>query len=267
MNISSMIGSIVIGLVLAFGVFLGSSDPKIFINAHALILVFGGTIGITLVIYPFSRLVDIIDFFAFAFLVRSGKNSLKVATELIGGVQAYYRNPNDVNLESSAAHPFIKEAFALLAYSQLTFEQLQFILENRKESFRIKYQEEAKTIATIAKFPPALGLLGASAGIIEMMSGLGMGGSSSIGHAMAVALVATFWGITLANFGILPLGDYAHRVAEEDLHMREMIIEGVLMIKRGFPENVVIEQMRSRLPLKERAALTQKMGALSNARP
>ena len=88
--------------------------------------------------------------------------------------------------------------------------------------------------------------------MIKMMMNLGTGGAASIGAAMAIALTATFWGIAMANFIFLPLADYAFKLADEDLYLRSIIIDGVFQIKTGVPFPVIVETLCGKLPISER---------------
>jgi chemotaxis protein MotA len=138
----------------------------------------------------------------------------------------------------------------------MNIEQMSELLHAKKDTVVSKYFEDAKLLGSIAKFPPALGLLGASTGMIEMMQKVGgVGGVSEIGQSMAVALVATFWGIGVANFIILPLGDFATRQADESLYMREMIIDVVYMIRKNYDLPLIINHLASRVKLEDRSKL------------
>lgn len=105
------------------------------------------------------------------------------------------------------------------------------------------------------KFPPGLGLLGASSGMIEMMVGLNSSGMDGIGNAMAVALVATFWGIAIANFVFLPLADYAARVASEDFFTRSLVVHGISLIKQGMAPKIIAETLISQLAIRDQVYL------------
>ena len=134
-----------------------------------------------------------------------------------------------------------------------TYEDLTNILEDRVTAFKKKYQQDAKILNAIAKYPPAFGLLGATTGMIAMMTNLGgPGGTTAIGQSMAVALIATFWGIATANFIFLPLSDNAQKAYVSDEFTRNFIKEGILLIKKDTAQKVFIERLSSMLPLEER---------------
>lgn len=248
---SAWIGIFTLALVLYFGVFHGFADISIFFNSHALILVFGGTIAVAMLSYPFSVLIELYDFIIFGFLMKK-KSSLSDAIYhfLLDVYEIKHEKKDAAN--ALKHHNFINDALRLVFDNKYTVEDAESILGSIKDSFHKKYTEDAKIMINISKFPPALGLLGASTGMIQMMMNLGSGGAAAIGSAMAVALTATFWGIAVANFVFLPLADYAYRAAEEDLFMRDLIIEGVTQIKMNAPYAIVVESTCGRLPVADR---------------
>lgn len=254
---ATVLGSLAVLVVLYFGVFAGSANPGVFLNAHAIILVIGGTFAVMMMVYPFKKILDIVDFLTFGFFLHRKKSDTKVIEDLVIGLHLYLTNFETFRFHN-VENAFTNEGFHLLRDSLLTDHQVEVILKSRKEAVKKKYQSEAKMLLNISKFPPALGLLGAATGMIEMMSMLGKEGVEVIGAAMSVALTATFWGIGIANFVFLPLADYASRLAQEDLYTREAIIEGILMAKRGYPERVIIEHLMGKLPISARFELKQK---------
>lgn len=254
----SILGSLAVIAVLYFGVLKGAADPMVFLNGHAIILVIGGTLAVTLMVYSVKKILDIFEFMTYGFLFRQNRGDLHVIEDLVVGLKEYSTNIDNFRF-MNPDHPFTREGFHLLQDPLLTDHQIEVILKSRREATKKQYYDDAKLLSNISKFPPALGLLGASTGMIDMMGNLGKGGVETVGSAMAVALTATFWGIGLANLVILPLADYATRVAQEDLYIRDTIIEGILMAKRGYPERVITEHLIGKLPIVDRATLKRKL--------
>lgn len=255
MNLSSVLGTVIICFVLFFGVLKGSKNPEIFLNAHALMLVLGGTLGVTLLAFPFRKLKEMLDFLIYGLFFKKKTEDLFVVADLIRIAEEYRKDQHGFLSNYSVANPFLKEALKLLSKSALSYDDLLLIVKNRRDSFKKRYQEDHKMLLSISKFPPGLGLLGASSGMIEMMIGLNTSGMDGIGAAMAVALVATFWGIAIANFVFLPLADYAARVASEDFFTRSLVVHGVSLIKRGTAPKIIAETLISQLPIRDQVYL------------
>lgn len=254
---SSWAGFIIAAVVVWMGAIAPSDKKDIFLDSHALLLVLGGTFAATLIAYPFKRLFDLLDFLLFGVLLKKNRDPRTIAQKLVelSTIQhlnkawlANYWPQNDPDIK----HPFLREGLHILRSGRLNSEEFGSVLESRSHYFFQKYTADAKMLNALAKFPPAFGLLGASTGMIAMMMNLGSGGAEKIGPAMAIALVATFWGIGLANLVILPLADHALRIAEEDHATRKMIAEGLLLLKEEKSMDYVAEKISSFLPLGQR---------------
>jgi flagellar motor component MotA len=74
-------------------------------------------------------------------------------------------------------------------------------------------------------------------------------GIESIGASMAVALTATLWGVGLNNFVFLPLADNSTKAAEDDLFLRDIIIETCIQMKKGYSHKKVITNCRNKLSM------------------
>jgi chemotaxis protein MotA len=227
-----------------------------FLDSHALILVVGGTGAAALIAFPLGRILDLVKMFFFGVIFKTQGENAQIIREIICSAPIAQFNPEFLNTRRSS-HPFLREGYLLISEGLLDESQLHDVLRKRSQQFKKIYMADAKMLNALAKFPPAFGLLGATTGMIAMMTKLGSGGQDSIGPAMAIALVATFWGIAVANFILLPLADYATRVALDDLGTRQIITEGLMMLKRRESPMLVAEKLNSYLPVKKRVLLTK----------
>jgi chemotaxis protein MotA len=254
LNLTSLSGFAVAAAILWFGVFHPAPHPGLFLDPHALLIVLGGTLAAALIAFPLGRLADLGHLFVYGFLLKKHSDNRQIATELIAAAAAA-RLRREALLERNPHHPFLTEGYQLIGEGIIPERQLRDILLQRSDFFKKEYLADAKTLTSLAKFPPAFGLLGTSTGMITMMVNLGQGGQDSIGPAMASALVATFWGIALANLLILPLADYASKVAGDDSRSRKLIVEGLMMIKQGKSPILVAEFLNGHLPVHQRVRL------------
>lgn len=244
--------------VIYYGIVHSLSNPLVLVNAHAVILVVGGTIAISFLTYTPRRLMEVMDYILYGFLFRWKKTELSLAKELIYSIDHYYNRTTSFEVNGEL-HPFLSEAMDLLNQNRLPAEKIKDVLLDRRNSVKRKFVEDAKILNNIAKYPPHLGLLGAASGMIEMMSGLGVSGTSSIGAAMAVALSATLWGVGLNNFVFLPLSDNAMKTAEDEIFLRDIIIECCLMMKNGHRHGDVIRACLNKLSLADGAMLSAEL--------
>ena len=249
MNISTLFGFVIALFVLWAGVISHSAKPTIFLDPHALILVIGGTLAAGLIAFPFTKFRDLLSFLIMGVLYPSKKVHAKVLEEILVFAGLSHELQSE---ERPTCHPFLAEGYRLITKNSLSIGEFKAILHQRSQSFKERYSSDARTLNALAKFPPAFGLLGATTGMIAMMTNLGTSGQDSIGPAMAIALVATFWGIGVANLVLLPLADHAAKLANDDAQLRTMMITGLLLLHQNASPTVMFETLIGYLPMKER---------------
>jgi len=97
---------------------------------------------------------------------------------------------------------------------------------------------------------PSFGMVGTLSGLIAMLANLT--DPSSVGTGMAMALTATFYGAALANLVALPMAKKLAIRSQEEVLMRQVIVEGVLSIQNGENPRIVQEKMKAFFPPKMR---------------
>jgi len=253
MNISFIGGIALATWILISGVIGSTPKSSAFLNSHAILLVIGGTIAAALISIPLSQVRSLIRLVIWGGIFKQHNSRIEIVKDIISAA-IYATKSERTHLRTrTSVHPFLKEGYFLLAEGHIRKRDLLEILKLRSQYFKRAYLEDAQAVAALAKFPPAFGLLGAATGMITMMSDLGTGGQEVIGAAMAHALVATFWGVGLANFLLLPLADYAQRLVNEDTAVRHLIVEGLMQIDKGSNPFYVAERINSFLPPGDRS--------------
>lgn len=254
MNKSSLFG-----LILAVTVFLiialtSSKNPAVFLDWHAGLIVIGGTMAAALISFSYTKMVLMFKIFLSRVLKSSQKQYAEVIDEIVDLAKGYRDNSNYLSeqVENIKTH-FLKEAIQLTIEGGLSDKEIDFILIKRASTHYKRYDEDANMFNTLAKFPPAFGLLGAVVGIVSLMQGLGGADAiKTVGPSMAVALVATLYGIALSNFIFIPIGENLSKFNRQDKITRQMIIDGVKMIRQKKHPLLVEENIKSYLLPSER---------------
>jgi chemotaxis protein MotA len=240
------------GSVVWFGVIGPAANRNMFMDSHALILVIGGTMAAAFIAFPLKKIMGMFKVLVKEVMFKRSSPNVALVKEIIDASNVAKLDPAALG-GRTATHPFLKEGYQMIADGVLSDSELHEVLKKRSMFFKKDYGGDAKMFTALAKFPPAFGLLGASSGMIAMMGSLGNGaGQQYIGQAMAIALVATFWGIGIANLVLLPLADYYHKLADDDFYTRLLVMEGIMMLKRRESPIVVVEKMNSFLHVSER---------------
>lgn len=257
MNFYSILSFILAAIVFIFGVFTATDNFRAVIDFHAALIVFGGTIAVTSISFQMDRLLKIISVF-YNKVIRGRKvNYSQVISNLINLAETYRKNPTAVDaLLVKINDPFLTEGITILKQGYLTNEELHQLLLVRAKTIHSRYLEDARKFKSIGKFPPAMGLMGAVLGMIALLQNLGKpGAEESLGPAMAVALVATLYGIALANLVILPIADNLSDSAGEINTKNRIIIEGVKLIAENKNRVILADNLNSYLLPHERATV------------
>jgi chemotaxis protein MotA len=254
MNLSPIFGLVCLAVTIWRAVIIPSPRPELLLEWRGLALVVGGTVGVGLLIYPFSQLAGLGKFILYGVVFKRSAAKSKIAKEILSAA-ALAADESELYPMCPSSHPFLTESYQLLAEEILSEDDLREVLNRRNQYFKSRYSNDAKMLSTLGKFPSSLGMLGSTVGLVDMMAGLSRLGQGGIGEAMAMALATTFWGLIVTYLVLMPLADYALRLNAEDSYLRLMIVEGALMLKRREDPRVIADKLNSFLPINERITL------------
>ena len=250
--------SFLLGIITAFAVFFGglessSNNANIFYNVHALLIVIGGTIAASLISFPLGHQWKILGVVIKSLFRGQGPNPRKLIGDLVELASINREDPEALKGQLTLIQmPFLKEALGLYLDSAVPPEKIESVLRKRAEVNFLQQESDAGVLRSIARFPPAFGLLGAVMGMITLLRSLGAPDSfKQIGPAMAMAMVATMYGIAIANFILLPISAYLSKMAQEEFLRRSLIIDALKLIQTGEHPLVVEENLKSYLQLGE----------------
>lgn len=254
MNLSGLFGIISALTVVYFVVHGAAKNSSVFLDTHGIIIVLGGTFTVALLCFPFSRLFGAVKI-VLKKLLGKIDNDYDAMIEVITNTSQIYRTNPKASLEQipKSAHQFFHEGMTMLVEYGFNAEDLDNILQNSIDGKKKRDHDDTKVWHTVSRFPPAFGLLGATVGMISLLQTLGEPGAQDrVGPAMATALVATFYGLVLANLVFIPMAEKLGEVASEDIVMRNLIKEGILLIQEKRHPLLISEYLRSFLDPKQR---------------
>lgn len=264
MNFAGLLGYLLAIGVILFSILTSVKEPKIFSDVHGIVLVIGGTVAVGLMTFNFKRLAGALGVFIRK-TFGGGIDYLGTIKIIVDVANAYRNDPKSIaQLVQKNAHPFLKEAISLITDYGFQPEELDAILTNSIKGKKKRDSDENKVWHTVSRFPPAFGLMGATLGMISFLQTMGEPGSQErIGPAMATALVATFFGLTLANFLLIPLAERLMEVSNDDLTLRNIIKDGVVMVLEKRHPKFIEEFLKSYLSPTDR--MSQAKGSAKGA--
>jgi chemotaxis protein MotA len=253
MNFAGLMG-IVSAVGMVYFIVSGSKSGSVFLDIHGIVIVLGGTLTVALLCFPFARLFNAIRIVVRKMLGNIDNDYVKMIDVITTTSQVYRANPKAALEQIPAdAHPFFREGIQMLVEYGFGADDLDNILQNSIDGKKKRDHDDVKVFHTISRFPPAFGLLGATVGMITLLQTLGEPGAQDrVGPAMATALVATFYGLLLANLVFIPISEKLQEVSSEDIVMRNLIKEGVLLIQEKRHPLLISEYLRSFLEAKYR---------------
>lgn len=265
MNFSGLIGLIAAASITTFAILDTAKSPKVFADVHGIVLVLGGTITVALLSFSFKSLSTALKIVFRKMLGKERNDYMGTIHTIIELSEAYRRDPKSLKSSLKAdCHPFLRDGVNLLTDHGFNYEELDEVLSNALKGKKKRDEEEVKVWHTIARFPPAFGLLGATLGMIALLQTLGEPGAQDrIGPAMATALVATFYGLVVANLILIPIGEKLQNVSTNDYTVRQIIKEGILLVHEKKHPSFIAEYLKSFLPPKYRESSSAGGGVSS----
>jgi chemotaxis protein MotA len=241
----------IIGLVLGFGAVIGGQvleggHLSAILQPTAALIVLGGTIGATCVSFPMPKLLQGLRDARKA-LFPPQANHEAIIKDMIG-YAAKARKNGLISLEQEAQS--IKDSFTrkgvALVVDGIDPQKLRDTMEIELNAFEEHAKVSAEVFESAGGFAPTIGIIGAVLGLIHVMSNLA--DSASLGKGIAVAFVATIYGLMTANIICIPFSTKLKHRLKEEMLLKEMVIEGLIAIQNGENPHFIEQRLRSYLP-------------------
>lgn len=248
-------GPLAIGMVLAAHMIEGGNARSLWQPAAALVVI-GGAIGAVFVSYPASAV-----FRAIRVVWYVCTHQTRPPEQIVGQVIRHaqqMRRKGVLALETEldgVNDPFLKDALTLVVDGARA-ETVRDVLAIEREAQREVLESSADVLETAAGYTPTLGILGAVLGLIHVMESLSE--PSRLGAGIAVAFVATVYGVGIANLILLPLATKLRTWATTEALRREIIIEGVVAMQEGLNPRFIAQKLQGYLAPVQRAAAGER---------
>jgi len=231
---SYLLGLLISIIALFLSAYFLDQKASYFYDPVAVVMVLGGTLAVTVATMPNLKIKSILKIIKEGLDVKHRRN--ETATTCSAFLKGETVKLNSTKIEDK------------ILISGLELIQLGISKKEIEEILNLKIQVHSESILivsnwirTLAKYPPAFGLAGTVLGLIHLMKSLTEGSSpSQVGILMALALLATLYGIIVSNFVISPLGEKIKGAMDEELVNAEMALHSVLL--KAENKNLLIAQ-------------------------
>ncbi len=250
-----MRSSAVVGFLFGFGMIFGAyyleggTAATLFL-LPALMIVFGGTIATAMIGSSWVHIARIPRLIAIA-LFPPTYDALGIARQIIR-YSVVARKDGILALEKflpRVPHPYLKKLLQLVIDGTDPAE-LRKIADTELHFIAQRHQININIFGRMGGYAPTMGIIGTVMGLISTLASAGDDPTTLI-HHIAMAFIATMWGILSANLIWLPIADKLKTLHEEEEQLLKMMQEGMIALQEGAPPSTIKFKVASLLPISQ----------------
>lgn len=245
MDLGTVIGQALAWVLIGWAIWLGGNVLG-YVDYPSVLIVFGGGTCMLLVSFPLADLSKISAAVSKALKFKDS-SPLKSVEQLVR-LSEMARREGILALERSVAEiedDFLKTGIRL-AVDGIEPELIKEILQTEIAFMEDRHKKGLAILEYVAGVFPAMGMIGTLIGLVAMLQNLS--DPSSIGPAMAVAILTTLYGALVANLVAIPMSKKLAARSAEEIHAREVVIEGIMAIQSGDNPRIVEQRLLAFLP-------------------
>jgi chemotaxis protein MotA len=264
MKFGTLIGIIITCVGIAMGATMEGTNVAVVINMPAIMVVLVGTLGVTIAACGLPATIKIPLLYKKAMMPDEYDLVARV-NELVGYAEQARRDGLLALDEAVKAieDPFTQKGLQLVV-DGTDPDLVAAILDAENDAMRKRHKAGANPFAQAGAFAPCLAIVGTVFGLVNVMNNLN--NPSSLGPLIAAAFLATLMGVGAANVVFLPVANRLKELSEEEMHFREMTIDGILGIQAGDNPRVIAEKLMAYVPPKLRPTEEQQAAAAAAAK-
>lgn len=250
MERGSIIGIITGTILVLGGMFISANSLMPYWDLISVLITVGGSVGAVMTANPFERVMKAGKLFSYAM-----RKPVMDVFSLIDTLQTFgekARKEGVLSLEDDVAEipdPFLQKAIRLVV-DGTDPEVVKRIMFNELSKLDSRHKSNMKIFEDWAAYAPAFGMIGTLVGLIALLGNLA--DTASLGKNMAVALITTLYGSLIANLICAPIASKLKNYNDDEIMMKEIILEGVLSIQAGDNPAILRERLNAFLSVSDR---------------
>lgn len=240
MDILSVVGVIIGFAALLGGNFLEGGNWTSLVNGPAALVVVGGTLGAAILQTPYSGIKRSLTLFKWIF--KPPRLHFKSGIKQVVGWAMAARKEGLLGLENIAEKEkdsFAKKGLQLLVDGSET-DVIRHVMETDLIVAEQRDHDAVQFYESMGGYAPTIGIIGAVMGLIHVMQNLA--DPTELGPGIAIAFVATIYGVAFANLFLLPVANKLKACIKQQSQFRELLVEGIIAIADG--ENPKVIEMK-----------------------
>lgn len=259
MDIATIVGFVLGVVFILIALMSGSAGLRPFWDFDSVLITIGGTISAVMISFPLARLKDLPRVTAIAFREREA-DPIAIIDSMVDLAEKA-RREGLLALEDSVSRTedeFLKRGIQLIV-DGTDPELVRDILETDLAYIEERHKVGKSMYDSATALAPAFGMIGTLIGLVQMLRTLDK--PSTIGPAMSVALITTFYGAVIANLVTGPIANKLALKSGAEIKLREMMLEGILSIQSGENPRIVEEKLMGFLAPKDRVRAQEQAEA------
>jgi|TARA_Y100001968_G_C19440824_1_gene762422 chemotaxis protein MotA len=260
LDLATILGLLSGIFLIGTGMYGGSIENAVpitnFWSLNSIFIVLGGTIAATAVAFPMKEVLRILGLISMVFkkpryiLPQIIEDVVKISEECRAGEGQLVKKIDKIK------NFFLKDGIQFII-DDLKIDEIVELMEKREFYRNEREIQEANLMNKMGVFAPAFGLVGTLIGLVFMLFAMGnqeagTSAATSLGSAMGIALITTFYGAVLANLIFIPFSEKIKSRNSASSLESAIIIEGIKMIYEKKHPIIVREHLNSYLPPRER---------------
>jgi len=253
MDIATIAG-IVAGSVIVTLAILSGGDVGTFVNVPSMLIVIGGGFAATVIRFPLKNVFQALVLGSKVAFTHKKTDPVEMINKIAELAQVVRRDGPLALDNLEIDDPFLQKGAQFVAdgYDPVFIQES---LELERDQNLERLDEGQRIYKAIGDAAPAFGMIGTIVGLVQMLSN--MEDPSTIGPAMAVALLTTLYGALIANLIALPISDKLSTKGKLVEVAQTLTIDGVMQLSAGKNPNLIREMLHAYLPEKARVQLAE----------
>lgn len=248
----------ILGLIVGFGAMVLTVSMEGGSIAHlwepsAAVIVFGGTFGAALISFPKENILALPKLFGQA--MQQNKFAMGPVEVVSFFVELANKARRDglLSLEEEGAKvkdDFLKKGVQLIV-DGVDPKMVREILETDSALVGERHAAGYMVLEGMGGYAPTMGIIGTVMGLVNVLGNLSS--PDELGPAIAVAFIATLYGVSSANLLWLPIGSKLKKKSQAEIYLRDLMIEGVIAVQAGDNPRIIKDKLDAYLsPLQRR---------------
>lgn len=247
MDFATLLG-LIVGLAMVVGSILMGGDFRLFLDLHAFMIVIGGSLAAVCINFTFKQVYQAFQA-GFKIFMRPDTNDSQIVDAMVR-IAEISRREGIIALEKVQTNNAILKKACMLIADNADSNLIKDTLLIEIASLNKRHFIAQNVFKRLSLLTPSLGLMGTLIGLVQMFSRLN--DPKTIGPAMSVAMLATFYGSMLSTLFFQPIsGKLASQTLQEQ-HQLEIIFEGAKSILENNNPRLVYEKLSSFVAPKDR---------------